>query len=307
MSILDGCDYFLSSATLNLIGDSISNKMESFSSFASSKPILPGSFYYSLIPPLVCIFFVARSLFTQLVMKIGPRKIFKSMEPKHESDFVQSLFYVLCLISSVTIGEMATRTELFRTNYDHTLIGWPENQVHSPSQIFYFTYCFSFYLYSLVDILIQERKRDFVAMTLHHVVTMITLFLSGYIEHPRMATCIMLLFDPCDIALEFAKIFTKIKEHTAAAISFVFFTGIWVRNRLWLYPFYLVPTILNAEVINGREIPYHPLHCAIVLIIAALNFYWTIFIVKKIRGIVKNGMSKECDKGDPRDIKTKSS
>jgi len=117
------------------------------------------TFYYELVLPFVCTFFFCRYLFSQMLFTIGVRKIFKFMEAKHEKDFVFSLFYVLCIIASVTIGEMSTHNELFRTDYDHTLIGWPGKQYHSSSLRFYFTYCISFYLYSLLIIIFVEEKK----------------------------------------------------------------------------------------------------------------------------------------------------
>jgi len=171
------------------------------------------TFYYELVLPLVCTFIFCRYVFAQTLMAIGVRKIFKFMEEKHEKEFVFSVFYVLCIIASVTIGEMATHNELFRIDYDHTLIGWPGKQYHSPALRFYFTYCISFYIYSLLLLsFIEEKKKDFTAMFLHHVVTIVTVTLSSYIESPRMAILVMLLFDACDIALESAKNFYKSKR-----------------------------------------------------------------------------------------------
>eukprot|EP01114_Cavostelium_apophysatum_P009230 TRINITY_DN22332_c0_g1_i2.p1 TRINITY_DN22332_c0_g1~~TRINITY_DN22332_c0_g1_i2.p1 ORF type:complete len:152 (+),score=14.83 TRINITY_DN22332_c0_g1_i2:422-877(+) len=149
-------------------------------------------------------------------------------------------------------------------------------------------------------VLFENRKKDFVAMFVHHCITLVTLFLAGYIECYRMPIVIMLLFDQCDVVLEVAKLFNKCKEDLLATGTFAFFVLVWMRNRLYYYPRYIIPMCMNAEVVSGHEIPYHKVHIGIILMLCVLNIYWSYFIIRKlIVTLGKNGMAS----GDPREDK----
>lgn len=260
-------------------------------------------FLYHYMFPLIGFFFFARILFFEMMLKIPAlslQRYFKAMDPSKEKDIISSSFYVICLIASVCLGEAVTRGEIWRSEYVECYRGWPQSQIHSWGLKFYFTFTIAFYLYSIILIFFEEKKKDFVAMFVHHLVTLTTLSLSGYIEHYRIGVVIMLLFDFCDIVLEVAKILNKCKEDMAATISFTFFVGAWIRNRLFLFPLYIVPSIFNAEILSEHEIPFHKLHCVIIVILMFLQMYWSYFILKKLYGFIQNGIRTG---GDPREEK----
>ena len=75
----------------------------------------------------------------------------------------------------------------------------------------YYTYCISFYLYGVITTLIDEHKKDFVAMLLHHIVTIGLIYMSACGNMHRIGAVIMLTFDICDILLEAATISHRVK------------------------------------------------------------------------------------------------
>jgi len=259
-------------------------------------------FLMGWILPLIGCFFIGRIVFLRFMLSVGLRKIFKSMEPRHEEDFIKSLYYTLCVIASVSIGEYSTRSEIWRTNIEHCFIGWP-NHVHPWSLKFYYTFSLAFYVYSFVLLaLFEERKRDHVAMCLHHVITITTIFLSGQTDLARIGAFILLLFDVCDIFLEAAKLFTKAKEDTPAIFCFVIFVVLWLWNRLHIFPRYVIPTIISGHDLSGKTVPYLEIHIAIMIMLFLLNVYWTYFILRKLYGFLKNGVNKK-ELEDPREQK----
>lgn len=258
-------------------------------------------FLYHYMLPLVGFFFFAKILFASFMSlpSMSLQRWFKQVEPHKEKDIHASMFYCLCLILSVIIGEATTGHEGWRTDYYECYRGWPQDQKHSWGLKFYYTFTISFYLYSIVLIFFEEKKKDFVAMLVHHLVTLTTLTLSGYIEHYRIGVVICLLFDFCDILLELAKILNKCKADLSATIAFTAFVLAWVRNRLFLFPMYIIPSIINAEELSNHEIPFHKLHCIIMVVLMVLQIYWSYFIFKKLVGFITNGISS--NGGDPRD------
>jgi len=255
------------------------------------------SFLYHLMIPLVLSFGFGRIALHKAINTFSSQT--KTLHQQHE--MWNSIYYVSCLILSLTIGEIFTRDESWRFNFVNCYKGWPHDQVHTWGVKFYYTFCLSFYLYSFVWLFFEEKKKDFVAMLLHHLVTIVTVALSGYIQHYRVGIVIMLLFDACDVALEFAKLFAKCKEDFLSFCSFVIFLVLWIRNRLYYFPIYIIPSIVNAEVLSNHEIPYHKLHVLIVIVLFALNVYWSYFIYRKLKGYIRNGIKK--DNVDPRDGK----
>jgi len=259
------------------------------------------SFFYELMIPIITILFISRYVFLRFMNTFHLRSIFPNIELKHEKEFWGSVFYVLAITASLAIGEYTTGFESWRSDYEQCFRGWPHEQFHSNGLKFYFTFCMSFYIYSLLLLWFEEKKKDTTAMVLHHIVTMITVGLSGWIQHYRIGVCIMMLFDVCDIALELAKLANKIKEEAVSFACFVVFFALWIRNRLYLFPVYIMPTIYNGEIISNHEIPFHKVHVVVIGIIFALQVYWSYYIVRKLMSYGKNGYKKAG--GDPRDEK----
>jgi len=253
--------------------------------------------------PLIGFFFVGRIAFCRFMMSIGLRKIFKSMEQKHEAEFIKSLYYTLCVVASVSIGEYSTRSEVWRVDFEQCFIGFPGQHVHSWSLKFYYTFALAFYAYSFFLVaLFEEKKKDYVAMCLHHVVTCTTIFLSGHVDLARIGVVILLLFDVCDIFLEAAKLFSKAKEDVPAIFCFVIFVALWGYNRLYIFPGYVIPTIIKGDELADSPVPYLQIHIVIMLTLLALNVYWTYFILKKLYGFIRNGVNKK-ELEDPREQK----
>lgn len=260
------------------------------------------AFLLGWLIPLVGGFFITRVAFCRFLGTIRLRKIFKSMEERHEADFAKSLYYCLCVVASVSIGEYATRGEPWRSNIDLCFVGYP-NHVHPFSLKFYYTFSLAFYIYSFVLLAcFEERKKDHLAMCIHHVITCLMIFLSGHYDLARIGAVILLLFDVCDIFLEVAKLFTKAKEDIPCIFAFVIFVALWFYNRLWIFPRYVITAIWNADKLSGANVPFQNLHLVMVFTLIALNVYWTYFILKKLVGFLKNGVTKK-EMEDPREQK----
>jgi len=268
--------------------------------FSSVKEWDQGPFLYHYMVPMVATLFASRYFFLKTMSNLSPRKIFTQMEQKHEREFWNSVFYVFCIMVSVSLGEWTTGFEPWRTDYVLCYKGWPTEQTHTFGLKFYYSFCIAFYIYSMALLFVEEKKKDFTAMLVHHIATLTTVGMSGYIEHYRIGVCIMLLFDVCDIALEVAKLANKCKEDIASFLAFTTFVALWIRNRLYIFPVYIMPTIVNAEVLSEHPIPYWALHVCIVFLIFFLQVYWTYFIIRKLITLAKLGFRKGGE--DPREM-----
>lgn len=238
-----------------------------------------------------------------LILRVGWRFLCSaifSLKPtdSKKMDVVDALFYAVSLCLGIGIGEAMTKQESWRSNYDDCYIGYP-NQEISWELKFYYTYCLGFYLYQVAGhFFLDTKKKDFIAMLVHHLVTIALITLSGMNFMHKIGTVIMLTFDVCDVLLEMARIFHKLDYHNATLTFFVSFTASWFRNRLFIYYLYILPSTFRAQVIAGQSIPYYYFCEVCLVVIGILQAYWSIFIVKKVFTVVMKGIAAE---GDPRE------
>jgi len=210
---------------------------------------------------------------------------------------IESSFYLSGICVGLGIGEYMTRNAIWRSDYDECYRDYLTVEI--PWELkFYYTYSLGFLIYCLISVFFLEaRKKDFIAMVLHHFVTAALIILSGMNFMHKIGTIIMLGFDICDVFLESAKICDKIGSSTGAAVFFVAFVGVWCRNRIFLYFFHVLPSTFKAQTIAGQDIPYYYICECFLIVIGLLQVYWSVFIFKKAAVIISKGAIA----GDPRE------
>jgi len=213
-----------------------------------------------------------------------------------------SIFYVICLAFSITVGETSAYGQSWRTNYLDSVIGYPDTIYVEPLLKFYYTFSLAFYVYSIITLLIDEKKKDFFAMLVHHIATFWLISMSGVAYMHKAGSIITLTFDICDIFLEFAKIFRKFDSKYGTISCFVMFVFFWVKNRMINFPLYIIPIFSNLpELSGGHPIAYHEYLWPFLYVIMVLQIYWSYFIVKKILGLIHQGFDAAEDPREKRE------
>jgi len=236
---------------------------------------------------VIAILFVARTLFKTF----GPRFISTEIGEETRRNIVDSVFYVSTLVFSVVFGEYFSREELWRQDYDHCFIGFPEKQSLNWGLQAYYVYGISFYTFSCICLFIDEKKKDFNAMLLHHLVTILLILVSGLGGMHRIGAVIMISFDKSDILLETAKICNRLKLHNSAATFFGMFVVSWINYRVYEYPRFILYSVFRAEQLSDQPIPLYELCVACLCVIYMLQLYWSWFIVKKLVTMYKKGIT----------------
>jgi len=236
---------------------------------------------------VVGILFIARVLFKTF----GPRFISAEMGEERRNNVVDSIFYVFTLVFSVGFGEYFTREEAWRQDYDHCFIGFPNRQNINWGLQAYYVYGISFYTFSCICLFIDEKKKDFNAMLLHHVVTIMLILVSGMGGMLRIGAVIMISFDKSDILLETAKICHRFKLHNSAATFFVMFVASWIKYRVYEYPVYVIYSVFRAEQFSDLPLPYFDLCKVCLCVIYVLQIYWSWFIIVKLYTMYKKGVT----------------
>jgi len=239
--------------------------------------------------------FIARTLFKTF----GVWFISTEIGEETRRNIVDSVFYVLTLVFSVCFGEYFTREELWRQDYDHCFVGFPDRQNINWGLQAYYVYGIAFYTFSCICLFIDEKKKDFNAMLLHHLITILLILVSGLGGMDRIGAVIMISFDKSDILLETAKICNRLKLHNSAATFFVMFVVSWINYRVYEYPRFILYSVFRAQQLSDRPVPLYELCVVCLCVIYLLQIYWSWFIVKKIVAMYNKGIS--AGEGDPRE------
>jgi len=211
---------------------------------------------------VIGLLFLARFLFKTF----GPRFISSDFGEETRRNVIDSIFYVFTLLFSVCFGEYFTREEVWRQDYDHCFIGFPDRQSINWGLQAYYVYGISFYTFSCICLFIDEKKKDFTAMLLHHIVTILLILVSGIGGMHRIGAVIMISFDKSDILLETAKICNRLKLHNSATTFFVMFVLSWINYRVYEYPRFVLYSVFRAPQLSDSPVPFFEL-CEVCLCI----------------------------------------
>ena len=159
-----------------------------------------------------------------------------------------------------------------------------------------YMYIFSLSYYMLELMMFKNRKvnrKDDMEMLLHHVVTIMLIFISYSANLFRIGLNIVYLFDINDIFLCFSKLLTyyKFNNKITDTTFIIFFIG-WVYNRLYVYMvnvLYILYMNMNTKV--------ECISFGLLLVIYMLNLFWTKMIAmagyKMYKGIELSEVSDQ--------------
>lgn len=118
--------------------------------------------------------------------------------------------------------------------------GWPDHELAPSIQYLYALY-FGFYIHQMMFLFIDTRSSDFVALVVHHLITLTICGASWALSFYRIGAFTMVLHDFSDIFLELAKCFNYTKDQhprfsKGADVAFVVFAVSFFYLRLYIYP-----------------------------------------------------------------------
>ena len=140
----------------------------------------------------------------------------------------------------------------------------------------------------------SERKKDFIEMLLHHIVTFI-LFTGAYvINHVSIGMLVVYAIDFCNIFVHWAKALAGTRFDDVNLVNGACMWIFWGYCRLIAYPSFIytglfiltkdVPHIKDTSIETVNNILF--VFCSVIFI---LSFYWFILITKMIKRALVNG------------------
>ena len=150
----------------------------------------------------------------------------------------------------------------------------------------------------------EVNRSDAAEMILHHLTTITVVVFSYLTGFTRIGSAIFLVHDLADIFLETAKCFTYIKKAKRAWAGyfadtlFAFFAITFFVTRLFIYPYYLVNSLLfEAPRIMGMWPGYYAF-AGLLLTLQALHIFWCYLIAKMIVKLFTTGIEKDVRSDD---------
>lgn len=153
--------------------------------------------------------------------------------------------------------------------------GWP-HQVTDDMYLYYlielavyWNFCFT--------IAIEHRRKDFLEMLLHHIITLCLLFGSYVSDFLRFGSIVLIVHDAVDYWLAAAKMAKYSRKQTLCEVLFAIFVVSWYIFRLIIFPIRLVYVVLfHMGEIGESRIMYglKTLLCTLQL----LHVIWTCYI-----------------------------
>ncbi|XP_017750200.1 PREDICTED: ceramide synthase 5, partial [Rhinopithecus bieti] len=163
---------------------------------------------------------------------------------------------------------------------------------------YYYIMELAFYWSLMFSQFTDIKRKDFLIMFVHHLVT-IGLISFSYINNMvRAGTLIMCLHDVSDFLLEAAKLANYAKYQRLCDTLFVIFSAVFMVTRLGIYPFW----ILNTTLFESWEIigPYASwwLLNGLLLTLQVLHVIWSYLIARiALKALIRGKVSKD-DRSD---------
>ncbi|KAJ8600724.1 hypothetical protein CTAYLR_003946 [Chrysophaeum taylorii] len=169
------------------------------------------------------------------------------------------------------------------------------------------------YVQGVVSVLLEFRRKDFAEMVVHHVVTVAVVAISYLYGWNRVGAVVMLLLDPADVPLHFAKLVKYVSEARAkinpkisavCAFSadriFEFFAVVFFVTRVAMYPYVCWSAHIEATRYFPKGIPEWTC-VALLETLYALQCYWFFLIIKVAIHMIRTGHAEDVRSDDDED------
>ena len=223
----------------------------------------------------------------------------KATVQKFAQASLEALFYGTFFFFSCRIylkQPFAWPSSKWWVDIDQTLPGHVETRHHylAPDYKFFYLLYGGRYAAGLASVMLEHKRKDFVEMVAHHLVTMSLVLCSFNVGYTRVGGAIMLLMDIADPPLHIAKQFkylAKTKDSNPqwwADRFFEVFGVSFIFTRNIMYPYVVWAAIWEFKQYSTHDFDTHIL-CALLIVLLLLQFYWSGLLVLAIIHMMKEG------------------
>lgn len=246
---------------------------------------------------LICSVVLLTYLYT-LAMKYGNSSLVLGMKNKVKSKkFCETALYFLFYVLSTLWGMLVLYFESWPLQTKFFWIDYPR---HSLSHFFkyYYIFQFAFYLHqSIVLTLLDGKRKDYIELGIHHMVTLGLISISYILRHFRIGLVILVIHDLSDVFLNLAKCFHYVEMKALTDITFGVFAFVFFVTRLVLFPkvaysIWWEPQLYHTDIsLYSLQLYFWKLA---LLILQILHIFWFSTITRMIvDSIILGGVKKD--------------
>ncbi|KAJ2809265.1 Sphingosine N-acyltransferase lag1 [Coemansia guatemalensis] len=135
--------------------------------------------------------------------------------------------------------------------------GYPEgHRQMSALMKTYYLVQMGFWFHQIFVLLIEERRKDFVVMFTHHIITCNLLGWSLYMNFTRIGNAILCCMDFADIFLSATKCMRYLKMEKLSEVGFAIFILSWIYTRHYLYIKIMLSIIYESQQYIPKDMWY---------------------------------------------------
>jgi hypothetical protein len=144
----------------------------------------------------------------------------------------------------------------------------------------------SSYSWCIIALFIHEKRKDFLVLFAHHIITVGLLYIGYTYNQPHVGIWIALLHDLVDPFIDVMRVIKFLQLLTMSVfndILYVFCLMLWIGSRLFLFPLTAINPIVILAFLNPPSYcAYEYIGCVTSFLTALLilNIIWTIFIAR---------------------------
>ncbi|KAJ2780847.1 Sphingosine N-acyltransferase lag1 [Coemansia javaensis] len=205
-----------------------------------------------------------------------------------------TVYYILSLSAGLYV--MAQGPHWMNTA--HFWIGYPDGHREMTALMkSYYLVQMGFWFQQIFVLLVEEKRKDFVVMFVHHIVTCNLMGWSLYMNYTRIGNAILCCMDSSDIFLSGTKCMRYLGLERLSVGSFVVFVLSWIYTRHYLYMKIVLSIVYEAGRHLGDDI-WDPENgsfysrrvmnsfIALLLILQCLIIYWLALVLRIIYRII---------------------
>ncbi|XP_063381283.1 ceramide synthase 5-like [Cydia fagiglandana] len=245
---------------------------------------------------LLCVLFQISALSKQLDM--SERQIQRWWRHRRLQDkpsvlvkFCESAWRSTYLLYSLMFGLYVLWDKEWLWDIDYCFIGYPHQGISNDLWWYYMT-AFAFNWSQAFTLQFDVRRKDHRQMTVHHVTSLLLLYLSWVCNAHRTGSLVLLIGDCSELLLEATKTVRYANYERTSICMFVVFGLLWVATRLTFYP-YILWSIPNRAALYVRRFPMVYVFLFLLCVLMALNVYWTWLILQVAYKAAVHGETKK--------------
>ncbi|RKP36242.1 TLC domain-containing protein [Dimargaris cristalligena] len=230
--------------------------------------------------------------------------------PDKTQRFCEQCWSVLYYSASWSLGMYIMYHSDYWLDTRHFWIGYPHKQLSGLFKFYYLSQI-GFWIQQIFVLHVEKRRRDYVEMFVHHILTNTLLIASYYTNFVRIGHAVLCIMDVADIFLCSAKAFRYIQMQALCDVLFGLFVIVWFATRHGLFlvighsvmtePEQYNPYLWDPD--NGiyytHEVRY--MFIGLMGLLQVVLLIWAYFIVKVLYRVL-TGNNAHDNRSDSEDI-----